>query len=156
NGTLTALPQPPEGSGDMTATAASADGSVVVGSWTSGAITRAFRWTSAGGTVLLPTFGGSPEYSTAAAVASDGSAVIGTARFPTGIQGFRWTQSGGAVGVGTYHDGTFSEGNAVSGDGTRIVGRADSASLTLFAFEWQNYLDPLTGYSQASGTAAYG
>lgn len=157
NGVLTPLPQPPEGPGDMVALAVSGDEPVIAGSWTSGPETRAFRWTVAEGTMLLPTLGGLPALAVGAGVsAGSGEVIVGRSRSPAGVQAFRWSAQGGMIGLGFHPSGgTFSEALGVSGGGARIVGRADSASNGVFAFLWRGSgLEPLQPAGLTDGSMA--
>jgi len=94
----------------------SADGSVICGySYVSAGDPYAFRWVEGVGMEQIGTF-----YSFARGISADGNTITG---FETGSAGiykaFRWTQSGGFE---FNIAGNFSKGNAVSGDGSIIVG----------------------------------
>jgi probable HAF family extracellular repeat protein len=94
----------------------SADGSVVVGSSSSGVNDyeyEAFRWTQETGMVGLSNLP-SGNFSSATGVSADGSVVVGS----NGDAAFRWTQSSGMVGLG----GSNSSANDVSADGSVVVG----------------------------------
>jgi probable HAF family extracellular repeat protein len=98
----------------------SADGSVVVGSTgaaPSSSGSQAFRWTVDTGMVGL----GESFSSAAFDVSADGSVIVGWSVYG---QAFRWTQDTGMVGLGDFPGGLFlSSANAVSGDGSIVVGR---------------------------------
>jgi probable HAF family extracellular repeat protein len=117
------------------ASAVSADGSVVVGTFTGGA----FRWTAATGvTPLNVSLPGGFTLSGATAISSDGSVVAGWAYSPASgeYQAFRWTADTGAVGLGDLPGGiTRSLANAISADGSTItgIGFSDSGQA---AFRW--------------------
>jgi len=101
----------------------SADGSVIGGfSNDSTGDPYAFRWSSTGGMIQIGTF-----YSFALGLSGNGSTVTG---FETGSAGlyraFRWTQTGGFE---FNIAGNFSQGNAVSGDGTIIVGNKSGGAF---------------------------
>jgi probable HAF family extracellular repeat protein len=94
----------------------SANGSMICGSsYVSAGDPYAFRWVDGVGMEQIGTF-----YSFARGISADGSTITG---FETGSAGiykaFRWTQSGGFE---FNIAGNFSQGNAVSGDGSTIVG----------------------------------
>jgi probable HAF family extracellular repeat protein len=98
------------------ATDISADGSEICGhSYVSAGDPYAFRWVEGVGMEQIGTY-----YSFALGISGDGNTATG---FETGSAGFykafRWTQSGGFE---FNIAGNFSQGNAVSGDGSIIVG----------------------------------
>ena len=94
----------------------SADGTYISGSsYNSAGDPYAFRWVEGIGMEQIGTY-----YSFGRGISADGSTITG---FETGSAGiylaFKWTQSGGF----TYNiAGNFSQGNAVSGNGSIIVG----------------------------------
>lgn len=109
--------------------AVSADGSVVVGR-SIGAIDskcEAFRWTSNGGMVGLGHLDGD-SYSAAHYVSVDGSIVVGSSALDSNSgergegEAFLWTSDGGMVGLGVPSGYTSSYANAVSADGSVVVG----------------------------------
>ena len=124
-----------------------ADGSVVVGRGNSANFSseESFRWTQSGGMVGLGVIAGTTQ-SSASGVNADGLVVVGgstnngSASPTTGFFGeaFRWTQSGGMVGLGVISGGTRSQANAVSGDGTVVVGQGNSTFIPTNeeAFRW--------------------
>jgi probable HAF family extracellular repeat protein len=146
------------GYGNSQAFAASADGSVVVGSSqnTTNAQTQAFRWTVANGMVGLGFLPGD-TYSAANATNADGSVVVGN-----GSNGpFRWTAATGmqslqalltASGV-NLSGWTLSEATGVSADGTVIVGFGIDPSGQNQG--WIAYLPPLQ-ISPTTGIVASG
>lgn len=79
--------------GHLQPRAASADGSVVVGTLGN----RAVRWMQAGGAQFLTDPTG-VEPTDAWGVSADGSVIAGTANSPSGS--FRWTEAGGAMDLG--------------------------------------------------------
>lgn len=109
--------------------AISPDGTTIVGradmispGGTSPAMTRAFRWTTAGGMQDLGAFANTPTSVSATAVANDGT-IVGTARidgaFPSGSRAFRWTPSAGLQPL-TGAEAMWPR--AISADGSTIVG----------------------------------
>jgi probable HAF family extracellular repeat protein len=104
------------GTDNSGASSVSSDGSVIVGySYNASNDPYAFRWIDGIGMEQIGTY-----YSFALSVSGDGSTVTG---FETGSAGlyraFKWTQIGGFE---FNIAGNFSQGNAVSGDGSIIVG----------------------------------
>jgi probable HAF family extracellular repeat protein len=136
-GGIVGLGDLPGGSALSSARGASADGSVVVGySSTTGGNSEAFRWSAGGGMVGLGTLGGTTG-SGATGVSADGSVVAGYSGSAQGEQAFRWTVSGGMVGLGDLPGGSFrSQGNAISADGSTVVGWGTVASDRMRAFRW--------------------
>jgi len=128
----------PDGPGDpfAEATGVSADGSVVVG-WGTGTMgMEAFVWDATGG---LRGLGGELQIggfmSAATGVSGDGSLVVGrsaTNSNATGTQAFIWDATNGmrpladvlAAGGVDLQDRDLIEANAISRDGTTIVGQA--------------------------------
>jgi len=104
------------GGSSSSATGISANGSAICGhSYVSAGDPYAFLWVDGTGMQQIGTY-----YSFALGISGDGNTATG---FETGSAGFykafRWTQSGGfEFGIA----GNFSQGNAVSGDGSIIVG----------------------------------
>lgn len=107
------------------ATDISSDGSVICGhSYVSAGDPYAFRWANSVGMEQIGTF-----YSFALGISGDGNTITG---FETGSAGlykaFRWTQSGGFE---FDIAGNFSQGNAVSEDGSIIVGSFGNGAFRL-------------------------
>ena len=104
----------PGGPYDSTATAASGDGSIIVGWGDTASGREGFRWTEETGIVGLEFLPG-PTSSQANAVSTDGHVIVGG----SGGQAFRWTADEGMVALGDF--------NAldVSADGSIIVGHED-------------------------------
>jgi probable HAF family extracellular repeat protein len=126
--------------------AISGDGTTLTGA--NGFTHRVIRYTSAGGVADLGAITGESWYATTG-ISFDGQTIVGSASDPTSraypdAEAFRWTQTGGMVGLGTF--GSSSAANAVSSDGSVVVGSSvDSTGKTL-AFRW----------TQAGGMAALG
>jgi probable HAF family extracellular repeat protein len=115
----------------------SADGSVVVGnsSLSGDAVFRAFRWTSGTGMVDLGTLGG--DFTAATDVSADGAVVVGIGTNSSNQnRAFRW--SGGTM-VDINGSNLASSANAVSADGTVVVGKYSATVLAdVRASRWQN------------------
>ena len=126
------------------ASAVSADGSVVVGGSTSPnspTQNEAFRWTATTGMVGLGDLPGGDEFSSAASgVSSDGSIVTGSSSStlaPFWGEAFRWTEPSGMVGLGIF-PGSQSPATIpqdLSADGEVIVGWSGTANGRE-AFRW--------------------
>lgn len=114
---------------------ASADGSVVVGYWSTGLAGDAFRWTQATGTLSLNLPSSGPFFPRANAVSDDGSAVVGRMGVGGQSRAFRWTAAGGVVDLGAPGSG-FGEAYDVSADGEVVVGWADLGLGVAQAFRW--------------------
>ena len=121
----------PEGSYDSRARGVSADGSVVVGIGNKTSfINDAFRWTAEDGLVGLGDLPGGSVGSEASGVSADGDVVVGqsvmgTPILGTNIHAFRWTKASNSMtdlGTLNQNEGGASIANAVSGDGTAVVG----------------------------------
>jgi len=113
-----------QGMRDVCATDVSGDGQVVVG-WMRASGTsarRAFRWTQAAGLVDLgPTW----PTSEASGVSDDGGVVVGRGAPPSGggaFRAFRWTAASGMTVLEGPAGSTFSAAEAVSSDGSVVVG----------------------------------
>jgi probable HAF family extracellular repeat protein len=111
----------------------SADGSVVVGhsriadSYDS----HAFRWID--GTMSdLGTLGG--NYSSASGVSADGSVVVGISRIADSYDhhAFRW-KDGTMTALGSLGEATARSVNALSADGTVLVGQAGGSGMMMYA-----------------------
>ena len=121
-----------------TAGGLSRDGGVVVGTSTEGNNFSVYRWTPAGGMtpigVARPTVSGD----TASGVSDDGSVVVGehSVGFGGRRYAYRHTAAGGIQNLGTLPVAgnptgeTNSRANAVSADGSVVVGQSDGASAS--------------------------
>jgi probable HAF family extracellular repeat protein len=124
------------GGSSSTASAASADGSTVIGVSGSSAGERAFRWTASGGMQSLGVLAGGGT-SSAKGVSDDGTVVVGVSDSEAGGRAFRWTVSGGMQDLGVLPGGESSAANGVSGDGRVIVGQSGSRDSS-GAFVWSH------------------
>jgi probable HAF family extracellular repeat protein len=127
-------------------TAVSTDGSVVVGWGRPGGDfeLEASRWTASTGMLGLGDLPGGPHYGQASDVSADGSVVVGGSKTGPGFDdthAFRWTAGSGMVdlglmpGHGSWASPPISVANAVSADGSIVVGSASSPTSNE-AFIW--------------------
>jgi uncharacterized membrane protein len=124
--------------------AISGDGQVIVGTSASDMpvnSNEAFRWTQSGGFQRLS--GRAPMFDNVEGLGtnSDGSVVVGLAvrTDSRGWEAFHWTQATGMVGLGDINgDPEFqsSGANAVTPDGSVIVGLSDAPGYFDQAFRW--------------------
>jgi probable HAF family extracellular repeat protein len=155
NWVLQGLGDFPKGDYWSQAFGASWDGSVVVGQ---GSVanhgTRAFRWTAATGMVNLGVVG-KRKYSAAWGCSADGNVVVGESFSTRGRDevAFRWTSATGMVGLGDLPGGTsFSEAEAVSPDGSIVVGGSSTANgVEAFIWDAATGMRRLADYLAAKG-----
>jgi uncharacterized membrane protein len=111
----------------------SASGDVIVG--TSSNI-RPYRWTAQGGvqtlTGLLPDF----LYGGAGSISGNGQIIAGYYQAPTHRDAFVWTQAAGMQALPTPNSAATTDSNAVSFDGSVIVG-VEVAALSPSALFWR-------------------
>jgi probable HAF family extracellular repeat protein len=114
------------------AVASSGDGAVIVGEYKIGEQRHWFRWTVATGMQGQTGLDGEVS-STVSDVNENGSVVVGLSEDDESIDhAFRWTTSGGGANLGKLEDdASRTVAQAVSGDGTTVVGYSDGA-----AFRW--------------------
>ncbi|MDP2207282.1 MAG: T9SS type A sorting domain-containing protein [Bacteroidota bacterium] len=116
------------GGTSSTAAGISSDGNTIVGiADDSTNIYRAFKWTEAAGMQDL----GAGDYSRATSVSSNGTAITVNV-YPNA---YRWTLSGGLQNLGSL-GGNSTAANAVSSNGSVIVGSSYNASNDPYAFRW--------------------
>jgi probable HAF family extracellular repeat protein len=131
---------------------ASQDGSVIVGTGRSELGDEPFRWTADDGMVGLGDF---PDAScgfcqrAANGVSADGSVVVGFASGLFNFEAFRWTAATGMVRLGTIPDAAQSLAEAVSADGTVVVGRTNTEG-----FRW-SAADGMVGLGDLGGTLPF-
>lgn len=122
-----------------TATAVSADGSIVVGDSLSVDGRRAFRWTESTGLVslgALPRNDGNLS-STANAVSGNGEVIVGNSLADQGREAFLWTEAGGMIGLGELAGGDYSsDATGVSADGSIVVGQSIDGQNFNTPFLW--------------------
>lgn len=126
----------PGGAFDSRAYGISSDGRWIVGQATTDQGPVAFRWSLQTG--MLPISDGQGLHPvTATAVSADGLAIAGNASGANGTEAFRWSEGGGLVGLGTL-GGEWSKANAISADGTTVVGEAQfGPPQETRAFRWR-------------------
>lgn len=112
----------------------SADGQVVVGQSISTTQSRAFRWTVETGMVDLGELPGSGPEAYASAVSANGEVVVGAARGTP----FRWTEVTGMVPLGLIPGITSATPEAVSGNGSVVVGNYITPDGHFRAALWDN------------------
>ncbi len=138
---------PTGGFPDSAAFAISSDGTTIVGqgypSGTGfGAPSQPFYWqnSTTGKVAISDLTGGNTGF--ASAVNGDGSVIVGESTSsntvaPFTTEAFRWDFADGTVGLGDLPGGSFdSVANAVSGDGSVVVGRGTIAGDVQQAFRW--------------------
>ena len=119
--------------------------------------TRASLWTGGTGWSPLPDLGGQSDsgVSSTWGINSDGSMVVGLGWvLPSGGHGFSWTAATGTVDLGSTVPNRSSRANAVSGDGTLIVGWQDQPTGPRFGARWENGVQHLFTYVDA-GQVSY-
>lgn len=119
---------PPAGASQWRATGVNGDGTVIVGSSTSGT-PLATRWTNEVPQSLGSLGSSMFSQSSANAVTPDGSLIVGFTTTPTLFQEAFRLENGTMTGIGTLPTGggtPFSIANGVSADGGVIVGRSSS------------------------------
>lgn len=123
----------------------SSDGSVIVGyGYNSSNQSEAIRWTPGGGLEGLGYLYPTDASGNARGVSLDGLVIVGTSN----VEAFRWTESGGMVGLGFLPGAFLSLTQAVSGDGSVIVG--NSAGSSGEAWKWTAE-DGLVGLGYLAG-----
>ncbi len=138
-------------SGSNEATGVSGDGSVIVGSFSTGNNHReAFRWTTSG-YIGLGTAG--YTYSYAQDVSADGSTIVGGVWGAGQRRGFVWTSADGMRLLDSLPGGRpESYAEAVSADGTIAVGEAYELSGTPQAVRWDVATGAATGLGHLPGS----
>jgi probable HAF family extracellular repeat protein len=115
----------------------SGNGAVVVGYSNSPAGPRAFRWTSAGGLENLGALPGASTQSNALDANTDGTVVVGYSGPGGGFHAFRWVSGTGMQDLGSIPNYSTSYANAVTPDGSVVVGRCfELASGSGPVFRW--------------------
>ncbi len=151
----------PGGPFNSVANDVSADGSVIVGQGSRGSIANsegeAFVWTLNDGMVGLGDLPGGYEWSTANSISADGSVIVGSGyeegNSTFGKRAFYWTADTGIVNIGyplfpnIPNQEGFSSGQAVSADGSVIVGGCNHTPNYVYggvAYRW----DASTGFNK--------
>lgn len=119
------------------------DGTIIVGGGYPTNSEHAYLWTEADGFTDLGMLSGWMSLAEARDVSDDGSVVVGFSGGFMDYNAFIWTESTGMVklydyltdlGVTTHQGWTVAYANAVSDDGTVIVGSVQDASWNLYPF----------------------
>lgn len=107
-------------------------GSVIAGFGDASGKTRSFRWSDAEGYQILPLIPGT-QFATACGIDRAGVRVVGTSGIGTTARAFLWEEASPkmVLNLGTLSGQTSSSAQAISGDGTTIVGASGG-----FAFRW--------------------
>ena len=114
------------GGESSSATAASADGRIVVGWSGSSAGPSAFRWGAISGMRELPRLAGATA-SYAHDISDDGTRACGWCIVNRQRQAVLWTDDQPPQPLGLLSGGTWSQALAISADGQTVVGQADAA-----------------------------
>jgi len=109
------------------ALAVNSDGSVVAGEGALASSSGVFRWTQAGGVVIV-----GPDIQVG--LSSNGTTLVGREAMSDGTHLYRWTQATGVVDFGLF--GAVLNVAALSGDGTTAVGDRTVGSQLSQAFRW--------------------
>jgi len=102
------------------------------------------------------------NWSAATDVSDDGTVVVGWSRIGGDKQAFRWTEAEGMVGLGDLPGGDdYSEAQAVSGDGSLVVGISDGMVTTPTgnqAFVWteESGMQGIPGATPTGASSALG
>ena len=119
----------------------SADGTTIVGVSDSASGNQAFRWTQAEGMVGIGKLAGA-SFTRANAISADNSTVTGYSTFNSdpfnagNNHAFRWTAAEGMTDLGLLSGADFSVANALSADGSVIVGQSGITFGETRAFIW--------------------
>ena len=114
----------------------SADGAAIAGTGVTASGAEAYRWTAATGMVGLGYLPGRKFASHGRAMSADGLVIVGasgTSNMTSDLVAYRWTQATGMIALGSLPGSPGSATNAVSGDGTTVVG---VAGFPFQAFRW--------------------
>ncbi|MBB6051919.1 hypothetical protein [Armatimonas rosea] len=138
------------------ATAVSADGTVVAGIGDNAvSAARVFRWTQAGGMVNL----GAPASSAicwARGISADGTRIVGTTTLAAGVEygACYWTEATGFVELNDLAGGPVRcEATAISQDGRVLVGYGTSDKETSCSWNLAGEITALAGVPRGTGSA---
>ena len=135
---MTNLGDPPAGNyrGADAASAASWNGSVVVGTLDDTSYGEACRWQADQGLTALGDLPGYVDESGALGVSSNGNIIVGYGRTALGLEACRWTKDGGLLGLGDLPGGRYeSTARGISANGSVIAGYGYSSN-GYEAFRW--------------------
>lgn len=144
-----------DGTFETSASAVSADGSVVVGQSVASTLEggRAFRWTTNGGFEQL-----TDSRSFANGISADGTTIIGSIGEHGSTRAFRWTEAGGLVELGMLDGEASADAYDVSADGAVIVGRSVDPGNIFTAVRWtgDGGVESLGTLEGGNASVAYG
>lgn len=117
----------------------SGDGGTIVGASHTASGLRPFYWTQATGFTALD-IGSSATSAMATEVSTDGSSISGFAMVSGVEQAFYWQLGDSEIRLLGTLGGAYSYTNAISGDGTTVVGQSTTLSVTVttHGFVWQS------------------
>lgn len=111
-----------------------ANGSTVVGYDSTTVASEALKWNSDSGFHFL---GSGYNKSMARAITPDGTFIVGFGQSEVGIDAVRWSSDGNVLLLGDLPGGAFnSDANAISSDGSVVVGSSSIESFGVEAFRW--------------------
>jgi len=126
------------------AAAISADGSVIVGTSSSGNSSEAFLWTETTGMMGLGELPGGFVGSSAQGISADGLVIVGNSNSGliagSSIEAFFWTQATGMQGLGFLDPSDVaSTAEFASSDGRLVFGDAIGSTLDFRTFVWDQH-----------------
>jgi probable HAF family extracellular repeat protein len=115
----------------------SGDGTTAVGGNVTASGWRPFYWTETGGFTTLD-IGTTATLALATRVSNDGTAIAGFASVSGVDQAFYWQAGDSEITLLGTLGGSYSNTNAISGDGTTVVGQSTTGSSVAHGFVWQH------------------
>lgn len=144
-----------DGAFETSASAVSADGSVVAGQSLASTLEgdRAFRWTTSGGFEQL-----TDSRSFANGISADGTTIVGSIGEHGSTRAFRWTEAGGLVELDRLDGEASADAYDVSADGAVIVGRSVDPDNLFTAVRWtgDGGVESLGTLEGGNSSVAYG
>jgi probable HAF family extracellular repeat protein len=132
----------------------SGDGTTVVGGNMTSSGWRPFYWTEVGGFTTLD-IGTIATAALATRVSTDGSAIAGFA-FVSGVEkAFYWQAGDSEIRLLGTLGGSYSYTNAISGDGSTVVGQSTTGSSVVHGFVWQDATGMVDVGVLAGGQTSY-
>ena len=144
----------PGGTFNTYAQAIDASGTILAGFGDSGS-SRAFRWTTTGGYQILPLIPGTGSFNLAWAISQNGAIVVGTSGSSALARAFLWNSASPAsvLNLGLLPGQPTSDGRAVSGDGSTVVGNSGTRAFRWTSGSGMTDLGALPGQVWALGEA---